>query len=65
MFYVLIILVDSQNVCLISLQFISFCTIAYLGLCAFFTVFKVRFFNYYYLAGHHQTNEYSLLFCGM
>ncbi|CAG2116607.1 unnamed protein product, partial [Medioppia subpectinata] len=25
----------------------------------------IRIFNYYYLSAHHQTDEYSLIFCGM
>ncbi|CAH1775347.1 unnamed protein product [Owenia fusiformis] len=39
--------------------------ISYLCVCTYYTVFKVRVFNYYYLASHHQTDEYSLLFSGM
>lgn len=47
------------------LELISIITIAYLCICTYYTVFKVRIFNYYYLASHHQTDEYSLIFCAM
>jgi len=40
-------------------------TISYLCVCAYYTVFRIKFFNYYYIAGHHQTDEASLLFVGM
>lgn len=40
-------------------------TLAFLCVCAYYTVFKVRVLNYYYLASHHMTDEYSLIFCGM
>lgn len=33
--------------------------------CAYSTVLKIRVLNLYYLAPHHQTNEYSLIFSGM
>lgn len=39
--------------------------IAYLCYCAYSTVLKIRLLNLYYLAPHHQTNEYSLIFSGM
>lgn len=47
------------------LELVSILTIAYLCVCTYYTVFKVRIFNYYYLASHHQTDEYSLIFCAM
>lgn len=40
-------------------------SIAYLCVCTYYTVFKVRIFNYYHLAKNHQTDEYSLIFSGM
>lgn len=49
----------------IFIEIISIFTIAYLCVCAYYTVFKVRVLNYYYLAPHHQTDEYSLIFSGM
>jgi hypothetical protein len=48
-----------------ALEAISTFTIAYLCVCAYYTVFKIRVLNYYYLAGRHQTDEYSLIFAGM
>ena len=43
----------------------SIATIAYLCVCAYSTVLKIRVLNLYYLAPHHQTDEYSLIFSGM
>lgn len=43
----------------------SFLVMAYLCYCAYSTVLKIRVLNLYYLAPHHQTNEYSLIFSGM
>jgi len=40
-------------------------TIAYLSICAYYTVFKMRIFNYYVVVGNHHTDENSLIFCGM
>jgi hypothetical protein len=48
-----------------AIEFVSTLTIAYLCICAYYTVFKIRVLNYYYLAGWHQTDEYSLIFAGM
>ena len=39
-------------------------TIFYLCLCTFYTIFKIRIFNYYYLARNHHSDEYTLLFSG-
>lgn len=47
------------------IEILSISSIAYLCICTYYTVFKIRVFNYYYLASHHQTDEYSLIFCGM
>lgn len=49
----------------IDLQVLSTLIIAYLCYCAYSTVLKIRVLNLYYLAPHHQTNEYSLIFSGM
>jgi len=48
-----------------KIEMISTIVILYMGYCAFSTVLKIRIFNLYYLAPHHQTNEYSLIFSGM
>merc|ERR1712223_122759 len=39
-------------------------TIFYLSLCTYYTIFKIRVLNYYYLAGNHHSDEYTLLFSG-
>lgn len=48
-----------------SIEIVGLMVIAYLCFCAYYTLFKMRVFNYYYLAPNHQTNEYSLIFSGM
>ncbi|KAG8131172.1 putative Plasma membrane protein [Naja naja] len=47
------------------LSMACFFTIFFLSICVYSTVFRIRVFNYYYLASHHQTDAYSLLFSGM
>lgn len=46
-------------------QLLCFGTIGYLTLCVYFTVFKMRIFNYFRLVPNHQTDENSLIFSGM
>lgn len=48
-----------------TIEVLSTVVILYLCYCAFSTVLKIRILNLYYLAPHHQTNEYSLVFSGM
>lgn len=48
-----------------TIEVLSTVIIAYLCYCAYSTVLKIRVLNLYYLAPHHQTNEYSLIFSGM
>merc|ERR1719427_216092 len=47
------------------IELASMVVIFYLCFCAYFTVFRMKIFNYYYIANHHQTNESSLIFAGM
>ncbi|ODM93216.1 LMBR1 domain-containing protein 2 [Orchesella cincta] len=47
------------------MEFICTLTIAYMATCAFYTIFKIRVFNFYYISSSHQTDEYSLIFAGM
>ncbi|XP_076051172.1 LMBR1 domain-containing protein 2 homolog [Oratosquilla oratoria] len=54
---------DNQDY--LTIEVLSTLTMAYLALCAYRTLFKVRVLNLYYLAPHHQTDEYSLIFSGM
>uniref|UniRef100_A0A7M4FDJ7 LMBR1 domain containing 2 n=1 Tax=Crocodylus porosus TaxID=8502 RepID=A0A7M4FDJ7_CROPO len=49
----------------IYIEMACFLTIFFLSICVYSTVFRIRVFNYYYLASHHQTDAYSLLFSGM
>jgi len=49
----------------VTIELVATLTIAYMAACAFYTVFKIRVFNFYYLARGHQTDEYSLIFSGM
>eukprot|EP00795_Rhopilema_esculentum_P004966 gene4966-21312_t len=44
---------------------ISFFTVMYMCTCTYYTVFKMRIFNYYYFAPNHQTDANSLLFSGL
>lgn len=48
-----------------TIETFSMIILCYLCYCAYSTVFRIKFLNLYYLAPHHQTNEYSLLFSGM
>lgn len=48
-----------------TIEILSTLVILYLCYCAYSTVLKIRLLNFYYLAPHHQTNEYSLIFSGM
>nr|XP_055053996.1 G-protein coupled receptor-associated protein LMBRD2B-like [Misgurnus anguillicaudatus] len=49
----------------VYIEMACFVTIFYLCYCVYSTVFRIRVFNYYYLAPHHQTDAYSLQFSGM
>ena len=47
-----------------AIEAICIVTIFYLCLCTYYTIFKIRVFNYYYLAKNHHSDEYTLLFSG-
>ncbi|KAM9392106.1 G-protein coupled receptor-associated protein LMBRD2a isoform 2-T2 [Pholidichthys leucotaenia] len=49
----------------ICIEMACFIGILFMGVCVYSTVFRIRFFNYYHLVPHHQTDAYSLLFSGM
>lgn len=49
----------------LAIEVMSIVTLGYLCVCAYYTVFRVRVLNYYYLAPHHLTDAYSLVFAGM
>ncbi|XP_041359946.1 G-protein coupled receptor-associated protein LMBRD2-like [Gigantopelta aegis] len=57
--------IAKQHYDYVYIEFASILTIAYLCFCAYYSVFQIRIFNYYYIASHHQTDEYSLIFTGM
>jgi hypothetical protein len=48
-----------------AIEILSIVVVAYLSICAYFTVFKIRLFNLYYLSPHHNTDGDSLLFSAM
>lgn len=54
-----------ENYDYVYIELASILTIAYLCTCAYYSVFQIKILNYYYIAPHHQTNEYSLIFTGM
>ncbi|XP_054587492.2 G-protein coupled receptor-associated protein LMBRD2B isoform X2 [Nothobranchius furzeri] len=49
----------------ISMEMLCFVIILFMCVCVYSTVFRIRFFNYYHLVPHHQTDAYSLQFSGM
>ncbi|KAM7416820.1 hypothetical protein PAMA_018740 [Pampus argenteus] len=49
----------------ICIEMACFVSILFLCVCVYSTVFRIRFFNYYYLVPHHQTDAYSLQFSAM
>lgn len=49
----------------IFIEMACFASILFMCVCVYSTVFSIRFFNYYYLVPHHQTDAYSLQFSGM
>lgn len=54
-----------KNYDYVYIEIVSCVTIAYMCTAAYYTIFKIRVLNYYYLAPRHQTDEYSLIFSGM
>ncbi|KAJ2747454.1 hypothetical protein GGI20_000443 [Coemansia sp. BCRC 34301] len=57
-------LLRSLGLSYFSIELTSIVIIAYMSLCAYSSVMKLRIFNIYSLESHHHTNERSLLFCG-
>lgn len=57
--------IAKENYDFVTIEIFSMMTLCYLCYCAYSTVFRIKFLNLYYLAAHHQTNEYSLIFSGM
>ncbi|KAJ2161829.1 hypothetical protein GGF46_001137 [Coemansia sp. RSA 552] len=48
----------------LAIESASISIIAYMSLCAYSSVMRLRIFNIYSLEAHHHTSERSLLFCG-
>ncbi|CAF0873038.1 unnamed protein product [Rotaria sp. Silwood1] len=45
-----------------TIEILCCLSIAYLCLCAYYTIFRIRIFNYFYLSLYHLTDENSLIF---
>ncbi|XP_052274566.1 G-protein coupled receptor-associated protein LMBRD2-like isoform X2 [Dreissena polymorpha] len=63
--FALFINLAKENYDYVYIELASIITIAYICTCAYYSVFQIKILNYYYIAPHHQTNEYSLIFTGM
>lgn len=63
--FAILVNIAKSNYDYITIELISSLTMAYIALCAYSTLFAVRVLNLYYLAPHHQTDQYSLIFSGM
>lgn len=63
--FAIIVKVANSHYDYFTIECLSTIVILYLCYCAYSTVLKIRVLNLYYLAPHHQTNEYSLIFSGM
>jgi len=48
----------------LTIQFLCSMIIAYLCICAYRTIFKIKLFNYYALSANHNSSENSLIFSG-
>ncbi|KAJ1995617.1 hypothetical protein GGI25_005219 [Coemansia spiralis] len=57
-------LLRAMDLSYFAIEGTSIVIIAYMCLCAYSSVMKLRIFNIYSLESHHHTNERSLLFCG-
>ncbi|KAF2367984.1 LMBR1-like membrane protein [Trinorchestia longiramus] len=63
--FAILVNIAKTNYDYFTIEIISTLTMAYIALCAYSTLFAVRVLNLYYLAPHHQTDQYSLIFSGM
>ncbi|KAJ1730839.1 hypothetical protein LPJ61_002813 [Coemansia biformis] len=63
-FSVIRYLLRSLGLSYLAIELASIVIIAYMCLCAYSSVMKLRIFNIFSLESHHHTNERSLLFCG-
>lgn len=63
--FALLIKVSKQDYLFMAIEVVSCITIAYMCACTYYTVFKMKLFNFYYFAPNHQTDSNSLLFSGL
>ncbi|MEQ2286979.1 LMBR1 domain-containing protein 2-B, partial [Ameca splendens] len=63
--FAVFVLKAEQHYNYISIEMVCFVSILFMCVCVYSTVFRIRFFNYYHLVPHHQTDAYSLQFSGM
>ena len=63
--YALMIKVTKKDQLYLPMEFVSCVTIAYMCACTYYTVFRMKIFNFYYFAPNHQTDSNSLLFSGL
>ena len=63
--FALLIDVTKKDYLYFNIEIVSCITIAYMCACTYYTVFKIKVFNFYYFAPHHQTDANSLLFSGL
>lgn len=63
--FALLIDVTKKDYLYFYIECVSCVTIAYMCACTYYTVFKIKFFNFYYFEAHHQTDSNSLLFSGL
>ncbi|XP_055341186.1 G-protein coupled receptor-associated protein LMBRD2-like [Paramacrobiotus metropolitanus] len=63
--FAILVKVAASHKTYVNVELVSFCIIAYMSVCAYYTVFHIRIFDYYNLSLRHQTDENSLIFCGI
>jgi len=62
--FALILQAGAYNLDYSAIQLVSFLTLCYMCVCTYYTLFRVRVLNYYYLAPRQQSDPYTLLFSG-
>ena len=60
-----LIKLTKTNYLYLQMEVVSCVTIAYMCACTYYTVFKIKIFNFYYFEPHHETDANSLLFSGL
>ena len=62
--YALLLYINRDLYNYLTIQFLCSLIIAYLCICAYRTIFKIKIFNYYALTANHNSSENSLIFSG-